>query len=113
MKVHHIVESMSEEAVSKVVKNILMMFYHNNGVSVKIDVVQRELRKHGIQISEETIEEIASEVEYQVANGEIIFPSTSGEVSDPISDAEVGEYEVETPAEQKAREATRSALKKK
>jgi len=108
MKIIDIFEN-SVVYTEQLIKDIIVMFMHNNNYSVSIDVIQKELRKNGVQVDIEYIQNVISEFGYDIVNGDVVF--NNDEEQPEKVDFEDSDFI--TPAEQKAKEATRKALRGK
>lgn len=110
MKICDIFEDIQD--AHKKIMDIIVMFAHNNNSSVSLKTINNELVKSGIQVEIDKIKEVAENNGFIVKDDLIVFGDDTGDSGGEVS-PEVDPENFQTPAEQKAKEATRNALKKR
>lgn len=110
MKICDIFEDIQD--ANKKIMDIIVMFAHNNNSSVTLKTINTELVKSGIQVEIDKIKEVAESNGFIVKDDLIVFGDDTGD-SGGVTAPDIDTENFSTPAEQKAKEATRNALKKR
>lgn len=110
MKICDIFEDIQD--TNKKIMDIIVMFAHNNNSSIKLKTINNELVKSGIQVEIDKIKEVAESNGFIVKDDLIVFGDDTGDSGGAIA-PDIDSENFQTPAEQKAKEATKNALKKR